>query len=525
MAEANIQAEPQSSPWTEEVDREYSELARKFEAKSEMTQPEVRQFLSLQLLKNTILDKEHKKEIERLKRTLGSKKSRSSTRADTDDDSDDEEINEDPTTSGGRHRQDQDSEGGHLQRSRFNPRVRQGASSHRSNPRQPESETGSDLDGKITELVEAKFYKLLDSEKGVADLGMIKGPKTGRRKRLDEKAEKSFKNECKNVFFNSKTNKSHSLAYVLSLHKRISEDAGLTSDASLAFLQRFLGQEAFQLSDNLRNSGMDISLVYRMLQTSFNDRISPYKASQQLDNFIDSPNLIEFTKVANHIHMLASNIHAQECEKMRGQSIAITSVTSLNTYLNKFYPRADTSKIRQSYLRWKSRNHPENPLESYFYLVNLAQTALEGQMPSYAKNSRRAPDHNRPRSQYQQVQEVREIDLLSEEEDHHSTISEADFDQMDSEELEQETASVLAIEPPRPSRYLCLLCNAAKHSDGSGGFYKRCNVYPGASPAREKQKCCGGRHPQLPMGADCKSPVARKTTPNTTRPSNIEVYR
>ena len=281
MAEANIQAEPQSSPWTEEVDREYSELARKFEAKSEMTQPEVRQFLSLQLLKNTILDKEHKKEIERLKRTLGSKKSRSSTRADTDDDSDDEEINEDPTTSGGRHRQDQDSEGGHLQRSRFNPRVRQGASSHRSNPRQPESETGSDLDGKITELVEAKFYKLLDSEKGVADLGMIKGPKTGRKKRLDEKAEKSFKNECKNVFFNSKTNKSHSLAYVLSLHKRISEDAGLTSDASLAFLQRFLGQEAFQLSDNLRNSGMDISLVYRMLQTSFNDRISPYKASQQ----------------------------------------------------------------------------------------------------------------------------------------------------------------------------------------------------------------------------------------------------
>ena len=75
MAEANIQADPQSSPWTEEVDREYSELARKFEAKSEMTQPEVRQFLSLQLLKNTILDKEHKKEIERLKRTLGSSQS------------------------------------------------------------------------------------------------------------------------------------------------------------------------------------------------------------------------------------------------------------------------------------------------------------------------------------------------------------------------------------------------------------------------------------------------------------------
>lgn len=517
MAEANIQAEPQSSSWTEEVDREYSELARKFETKTEMSQSEVRQFLSLQLLKNTILDREHKKEIERLKDTLGKKKYRSTTRTDTEDDSD-EEDNEGPSTS---RNQKEDN----LQLSRFIPRTSMGPSSHRANLRQPESEAGSDLDGRILELVEAKFYKLLDSEKGVADLGMIKGPKTGRKDRLDEKAEKRYKNECKNVFFNSKTNKSHSLAYVLSLHKRISEDAKLTSDASLAFLQRFLGQEAFQLSDNLRNSGMDISLVYRMLQTSFNDRISPYKASQQLDTFIDSPNLIEITKVANHIHMLASNIHAQECEQMRGQSIAITSVTSLNTYLNKYYPRADTSKIRQSYLRWKSRNVPENPLENYFYLVNLAQTALEGQMPSYAKSNRRVPDQNRPRSQYQRVEEVREIDLLSEDEDQQSTITEEDLERLDSEELEQETASVMAMEPPSPSRYLCLLCNAPRHSDGSGGFYKRCNVYPGASPGRETQRCCGGKHPQLPMGTECKSPVARKTAPNASRPSNIEVYR
>lgn len=523
MAEANIQTVAQSSPWTEEVDQEYSELARKFEGNSEMTKSETRRFLDLQLLKNTILHTEHKKEIERLKRTLGSKKSKT----DTDDESDEEETSDGPSTSK-RHRQDHGREEEHPLLSRFNPRIDLGAISRRTNQGRQESEPGTDLDGRIMELVEAKFYKLLDSEKGVADLGMIKGPKTGKKTRLDEKAEKSFKNECKNVFFNSKTNKSHSLAYVLSLHKRISEDAGLTSDASLAFLQRFLGQEAFQLSDNLRNSGMDISLVYRMLQTSFNDRISPYKASQQLDNFLDSPSLIEITKVANHIHMLASNIHAQECEQMRGQSIAITSVTSLNTYLNKYYPRADTSKIRQSYLRWKTRNVPENPLESYFYLVNLAQTALEGQMPSYAKNGRRAPDQNRPRSQYQQVQEVQEIELLSEEEDLRSTISEEDFDQMDSEELQSETASVMAMEQPRhsrPSRYLCLLCNAEKHSDGSGGFYKRCNVYPGASPAREKQRCCGGRHPQLPMGAECKSPAARKSTPNAPRPSNIEVYR
>jgi hypothetical protein len=123
------------------------------------------------------------------------------------------------------------------------------------------------------------------------------------------------------------------------------------------------------------------------------------------------------------------------------------------------------------------------------------------------------------------MQEVQEVDLLTEEEDHQSTISEEDFGRLDSEDFEQDTASVLAIEPSKPTRYLCLLCNAARHSDGSGGFYKRCNVYPGASPVRETQRCCGGRHPQLPVGAPCKSPVAKKSTPITSRPSNIEVYR
>ena len=503
----DVEVETSKNPtkWDQSLDNAYSLLAYSYRNDPDgMSANDLRKMLKLQMLKETLVGKQYQEKIKNLEQEMKGKR-----RSRRGEDSDEEDE--------GSNRSRSEDQGDEMA---FRAATRKTRTYRRSS-----SEAGSevDLEEKINQLVQDKFFNLLDQEKAQPNMGMVAPPRTGTRTRLDDRGERSFKNQGKNVFFGSRTSKSHSLAYLLKIHSRISEDSQLTSEASIELLERFLTSEAFESVDNLKNAGMRIEMIYKTIQTAYDDRVSPYKAGKMLENFLDSPSLIDLGRVSMHIHSLASNIHARESPETRPQSINVTSITALNTYLAKFYPRNEVTKLRKTHLSWTDRNKPKNPLESFFYLSNIAQTALEGLLPSHALG-RRAPEGARARPELARVQEVAETPKYQDQDEAESCYG--DLDQDDHPDPEWDSASVMALNTSeaRP-RFRCLLCNQDRHSNGAGGFYRACNIYPNMTPDRAIQPCCGGKHGKLGPGMSCKSPMAKQIANPEQKDSKVLVYR
>lgn len=377
----------------------------------------------------------------------------------------------------------------------------------------------------IDKAVNKKFYGLVDQQQQQSQHGFVTAPTIGSKKRLSESLEKQLKNEAKGVFYADRQSKSHSLTFLLNIHRKFSESGKLNSKASIALLQRYLQGAAFNLSESLKASDLDVALLYRTLQSTFRDFPDGYSSSKLLERFLEAPDLINLTKVSTKIFELSSQMHNADSKRVRPQSITVTASTSLLNFVQRYYPRNNSAKIRQNFLQWQERNkNLKNPVSSYFELTSIASQELEGILPSYARSMRRAdPPRSRappPQAQRVETMEEPECDLVS-------NASWADYEELEYGDSDFETQSVLAAEPGKPQpKFRCLLCGLSKHGNGLPGMFKYCDIYPGLQPVKLRQPCCSNRHPVLPQGTKCKSPFAKNITQTSNEPerSKVQVY-
>lgn len=538
----NIESEPSKKTskseerWTENLDSRYSVLSDLFRtASDEMTADDLREFSKLQLLKQGILSRENEEKIAKLqiRRKKKKKKGKSTSQKTPQQDSDEESSTsensatseeENSSSEASKHDTETDS-----QTFWFSPSSKSSKKKERPQPQQQpdEAEMKRQITEFISETVNKRFFGLVDQQQQQSQHGFVTAPKTGTKSRLSDSLEKRLKNEAKGVFYSDRQSKSHSLAFLLNIHQRFSELGKLTSKASIALLQRYLQGAAFTLSESLKSSDLDINLLYKTLQSTFRDLPDDYTASKHLERFVDAPDLVNLTKVSMKIFELSTQVHQSQDKNSRPRSITVTATTSFLNFIQRYYPRNNSSKIRQHFLQWQERNpDTKNPVASFFELASIASQELEGILPSYARNlPGRRPEPPKPRMPYQQAQRVE----TAEEQDFDLT-SVTSWDALQEQDIEDsdfEMQSVLAAEPGKfQPKYRCLLCGLSKHANGLPGMFKFCDIYPGLQPVKFRQACCSNRHPVLPQGMKCKSPFARHQQQLTQEPDKpkVQVY-
>ena len=379
---------------------------------------------------------------------------------------------------------------------------------------------------KIQEMVDQRFFSLIDEDQSRAQFGQISAPKTGSARELSSKLEKDTKGYGKTMYFGDRNDRSHPLRYLLGEHRRVSNKGKLTSKASIRLLLRLLRGQAFSMASALQESKADIELIYESIQKAFPDTLNSDQASRALEAFVESPNVIQLTKVSAKILEWASLVHGMESKKTRAQSTNVTAENHLTHYLQKYFPRPEVTRIKQQHLRWRCRNpNLKNPLESFFQLSQMAQTTLEGMMPSYAKalagrGQGPAPPGRSP-YQTQRLQEVLEEIDWEQETGLKSHLSEKEMVEREQEDWELD--SVLAAEEgARGVTYDCLLCGQTQHGERPG-LWRFCTIYPGVTPVKFAQPCCRRRHPPM---AVCRTPREhRREVKSQEKPSErVQVY-
>jgi len=387
-----------------------------------------------------------------------------------------------------------------------------------------EEETLEKIEKTLGKLIDRRFYQLVDDSATNDTFGQVKAPRTGKKKYLTEKLEKRLRNIGKNLYFGDRLDKSHPLKFILSTHAEISTEGKLSSKASSKLLLRLLKGQAFQMASSLLDSEASIKLIYENLQRAFSDQLEPIQAARALENFLESPNLVSLSKVVAKILELSSLSHALEGKGTRPHSISVTATMSLTQFLSKHYPRPDSAKVKQSFLRWRQRNpRPENPLETFFKLSSIAQSTLEGVLPSYARLGVPRPNPAPPGNFRIQDRRPERVEELYDDFERMSHISHQDIEDREMGQDPWETGSVLAAdENGRPKEYICLLCGQRNHGK-EPGLWKLCDVYRSQVPVNQPQGCCGYRHQAVPI---CRTPHPRPGHNKSLdrRKDNIQVY-
>ena len=548
MASKNVESErskssSKSSPfqlfssredrWTSEQDKRYTELGEQYRTgPDEMDPDQVRELLQLQMRKETLRNEQtearfadleakmkstRSKKSPKEKKKKGSPTKRRSRRDQTPTSSSSDSEN--TSTEDGSSTADtaeETSEDENLEE------VEVGAQSKKKKkkkPRMPEMspDTRAQVEGVIGDLVSKRFYSLLDEDRAPTNHSFVRAPAVGRHRHLSEALEKRLRSDTKGMFYADRTSKSHDLNHLLTTIRSYARKGKLTSDATINLLLRFLQGQAFNLTKNLMRANQNSALIFESLQKTFRDQMDSYAANKALDRFLDQPDLISLTKVSSRIFELSSIVFQDEPETTRAQSISVTASTSFMNFVTRYYPRHESGIVRQTYAKFKSRRKNEkNPIASYFDLTSIANQQLDGILPSYARNlppraSGQRVDPPRPRPPYQQVSR---LDLPEDdfEFDLKSNLSLEDRDAID-RFSDFDTESVLAAEQvSAPNQYRCLLCGQQKHASGANGLFRVCDVFPNMLPIKVRQGCCGNRHPVLPPGKMCPSPLAKDRT-------------
>jgi hypothetical protein len=366
----------------------------------------------------------------------------------------------------------------------------------------------SRLERKMREMVKNEFYSHLDQENSASGRdNFVKAPKTGINTMLSRSGENVWKVRTRNMYYSGPTNKSHDLAYCLSVHKEIAEKANLTSDAGIDLLKRILQGEPFKLCQNLHRGKSTIDRIYIYLQSTYKDSVSAIKAARLLVELVENPVLIDFGKVANRILELALLAHSEESESQALKSTATTSLTTIFTYLNKYYPRPHVERIRRIHLQWSQRSENLQPLDSVYQLIDISRTQLAGLLPSHA-NLKRAtggiPNENKPtmrshvgsrpfqQTQQQQQNYVNHIDDedgLDLNQETMPDVEEDSFDEIDSVDGTRKPYS------KDPSQYKetvrCRLCNCNSYTH-TPPFWRFCSVFVSQLPTKTQCRACLG---------------------------------
>ena len=387
----------------------------------------------------------------------------------------------------------------------------------------------SRLEKKMRDMVQREFYSHLDQEHSSSGRdNFVKAPKTGINHMLSRTGESVWKVRTRNMHYGGVQNKTHDLSYCLSVHREISERAGLTSDASIELLKRLLQADPFKLCQNLHRGKSSIDRIYIYLQTTYKDSVSPIKAARLLTEFLDSPNLIAIEKVSNRILELALLAHSEESESMSLKSTATTTITSIYTYLNKYYPRAPVEKIRRIHLQWTQRSNSTEPLDSAFQLIDVSRTQLAGLLPSHANlrkptgasgqdskpttHSHTAPrpynQHQQPQNQVSTIDNEDLGDLTPEDE------IESNEQQFDEIESVDGAKKVYSNDPAHYKENVrCRLCNGNSYVH-TPPFHFRCSIYPRMLPSKIQCRTCLGYHQNL-GNIPCASPSSKTTQQST----------
>ena len=521
--------------WSEANDKRFGNLSQAYaEQRDEMSRDDVLEFCRLSMKKNQILEDKKKsktkhrqsKEAETPLKGSYFGASASSNWADEMDADDirksrdkkmDKQHRRDPSSGSSTNSDDDSCSDTHSS-----------GSSDESGEDVPQ--TMSEVERRLGKMIERKFYNLVDSDRTQSKDGELRPPKLGTKRALSDKLERELKSSGRNLQFGDKTSNSKPLRFVLEQHRSFSSRGRLNNKASINLLLRFLNSQPFTMVNSLRNSGADVGLIYSQLQTAYRDVLDPQQATKALDAFLESPSLVQLTKVSAKILELSSLVHQFESKKTRALNIQVTATSYFQQYLNRYYSRQDSCRVNDQLLRWKSRNTSlANPLQIYFQLGSIASTQLIGMLPSYARNlGAKRPEDRPPRAPYppnqhqHQVQQVLE-DLGDFSFDSASQISDQDFRdyQQQLEDQETEMASVLAANEASGGqpRYRCLLCNMDNHPGATYAFWKSCPYFKGLTPTKERKPCCNGRHPPV---LKCASPLARKDT--TREKEKVKVY-
>ena len=404
----------------------------------------------------------------------------------------------------------------------------------------------SKLELRMREMVKNEFFAHLDHETSSSGReNFVKAPKTGINVMLSKSGENIWKIRTRNMFYGGPNSRSHDLSYCLSVHREISEKASLTSNASIDLLKRILQAEPFKLVQNLTRGKCTVDRIYIYLQSTYKDSVSALKAAKLLIEFIDNPNYIDFGKVANRILELALLAHSEESEAIALRSTATTAITSLFSYINKYYPRAHAERVRRIHLHWTQRAIDAQELDSFYHLVDVGRTQLTGLLPSYASLKRQpttndpkpAKSHATPPIRPYQQNYVNDID--GHEEEKANSVFEDDDQLLDFEDLDEVDSidGTRKVYSKDPSQYRdtvrCRLCNGNAYVH-CPPFFRLCPIYPQQFPSKHQCPTCLGYHQNLGR-TPCMSPKAKlnpapikndqASKPPSTEDQNVKVFR
>ena len=405
--------------WSEANDKRFGNLSQAYaEQRDEMSRDDVLEFCRLSMKKNQILEDKKKsktkhrqsKEAETPLKGSYFGASASSNWADEMDADDirksrdkkmDKQHRRDPSSGSSTNSDDDSCSDTHSS-----------GSSDESGEDVPQ--TMSEVERRLGKMIERKFYNLVDSDRTQSKDGELRPPKLGTKRALSDKLERELKSSGRNLQFGDKTSNSKPLRFVLEQHRSFSSRGRLNNKASINLLLRFLNSQPFTMVNSLRNSGADVGLIYSQLQTAYRDVLDPQQATKALDSFLESPSLVQLTKVSAKILELSSLVHQFESKKTRALNIQVTATSYFQQYLNRYYSRQDSCRVNDQLLRWKSRNTSlANPLQIYFQLGSIASTQLIGMLPSYARNlGAKRPEDRPPRAPYQPNQHQHQVQIL-----------------------------------------------------------------------------------------------------------------
>ena len=397
----------------------------------------------------------------------------------------------------------------------------------------------SKLEKRMRDMVKTEFYAHLDRENTTSGReNFVKAPKTGINTMLSRAGENVWKVRTRNMTYGGPNNTTHDLAYCLSIHREISEKASLTANASIDLLKRILLAEPFKLCQNLHKGNCDIERIYVYLQKTFKDSVSASQASKLLLDFMETPNIVKLSGVTNRIMELAILIHSEESESM--PSTATTAISSLFGFINRYYPRVYTAKIRRMYLQWAQRSGKPEALDGYFHLVDVSEEQLAGLVPSYAlirrsnttdpkapAKSQAAPQqHARPAFHQNMVNKIEQDD---EESDYLKEELMPEFDNEDFDQINEIDGSKKTY-PTDPSKYRehikCKLCNGNAYTHAPP-FWRWCTVFVGQIPSTIQCRTCLGYH-QNQGNIPCTNTnhATTRTEPSkSTAPKPVQVYQ
>ena len=390
------------------------------------------------------------------------------------------------------------------------------------------------LELRMKEMVKKEFFAHLDHETSSSGReNFVKAPKTGTNVMLSKAGENIWKTRTRNMFYAGPNSKSHDLSYCLSVHREISEKASLTSTASIDLLKRILQADPFKLVQNLTRGKCTVDRIYIYLQSTYKDSVSALKAAKLLIEFIDNPNYIDFGKVANRILELSLLAHSEESEAIALRSTSTTAITSLFSYINKYYPRAHSERVRRLHLHWTQRAMNTQELDAFYYLVDVGRTQLTGLLPSYA-NLKRQPTPNdqtpaksnfTPRPSPYQPNYVNDVEGVEQDSSAPAHDQEEDqdldFDEFDEVDSVDGTRRTYSKDPSQYKDHVrCKLCNGNSYVH-SPPFFRYCSIYSSQYPSKVQCPTCLGFHQNLGR-TPCMSPSAKNVQPRTpqTRPPN-----